>query len=66
MTETVNSLNMQVNIIWFVLIFMIFGVLIWMKVFSKKLNEVTKHLENLENANVINEAKLNLQKRRKK
>lgn len=66
MTDEVNSLRFEMNVLWFVVLFIGFAAYCWLRIISKRLKKLTEQLEELKGKTVVNEANLNLQKRRKK
>lgn len=66
MNHEINSLRMEVNVIWFILIFIIFITYGWLRLLTKRVKSTEKRLEELKGKTVVNEANVELQKRRKK
>jgi uncharacterized membrane protein len=66
MKNDINNLNQQMNVIWFVLIFILLGAYSWLRVLSKKVKDITEQLEGLKKASVLNSVNSDLKKGRKK
>jgi hypothetical protein len=66
MKNDITFLNQQMNVVWFVLMFIIVGAYSWLRLLSKKVKDITEQLEVLKKDSMFNEANTELKKGRKK
>jgi hypothetical protein len=66
MKNDITFLNQQMNVVWFVLMFILVGAYSWLRLLSKKVKDITEQLEVLKKDSMFNEANTELKKGRKK